>query len=234
MREKDRFVATVSHELRTPLTAIVGFGESLEAMLATREEPELMELASILTQEGRNMAFMVEDLLVAARSEMGRIKVRREEVDLASTAEEATAAIVDQMDGKVPALELEECPAIGDPVRIGQIIRNLLTNAARYGGANVRVSTQHRNGWATIEVADDGPPIPTDERERIFQPYERSSTRPAHPQSIGLGLSVCRKLARTMGGDVTYHHDGWSRFTVSLPRPTVEHRFDRPPSRSVA
>jgi signal transduction histidine kinase len=214
--EKDRFIATVSHELRTPLTAIIGFGESLEAMLADGD-PELTDLASILTQQGRTMAFMVEDLLVAARSEMGRITIRRQSLDLASTVEDVMRAVVDEMAGKTLVLDVDECAATGDPVRVGQIVRNLLTNAARYGGPRVHVSTSQSEGLAMVEVADDGPPIPSHEREQIFQPYERSSTRPAHPQSIGLGLSVCRKLARLMGGDVTYQHDGWSRFVVTLP-----------------
>jgi signal transduction histidine kinase len=124
---------------------------------------------------------------------------------------------VDQLAGKALTLDIDECVAVADPVRVGQIVRNLLTNAARYGGPHIEVSTSHRNGLATIEVADDGNPIPTHEREQIFLPYERSTARPAHPQSIGLGLSVCRKLARLMDGDVTYHHDGWSRFVVTLP-----------------
>ena len=169
------------------------------------------------------MAFMVEDLLVAARADFGRIKVRSELVDLGSAVDQVVSALSDQLDGHTLTVDIEDSEAIGDGTRVGQIIRNLVTNAGRYGGPAVVITTRTRDGLSTVEVADNGPPIPDDERELIFQPYERSTVRTAHPNSIGLGLSVCRKLARLMGGNVEYHHDGWSRFVLTLPAaPGVE------------
>jgi phosphoethanolamine N-methyltransferase len=107
--------------------------------------------------------------------------------------------------------------AWADPVRLRQIIRNLLSNRTRYGGPGHRVSTRTEGEMVLIEVADDGPPIPEDRREAIFLPFESGhDDRPS--DSAGLGLSVARDLARAMGGDLVYDHaGGYSILTVSLP-----------------
>ncbi len=104
-----------------------------------------------------------------------------------------------------------------DPVRLRQVLRNLLSNAARHGGPDVRLVVCSSADRALLEVRDNGAPLSSVERERIFLPYERSHEGDA-VGSVGLGLHVARLLARIMEGDLTYDHDGRDAvFQLELP-----------------
>jgi two-component system, OmpR family, sensor histidine kinase KdpD len=105
-----------------------------------------------------------------------------------------------------------------DSGRVRQIVRNLLVNARRYGSAPIRVVVFGNGDEVIVEVRDHGDPIPADEVDRIFERYYRARQTPGVTASVGVGLTVSRELARLMGGDLTYHHDGESVFTLSLPR----------------
>ena len=108
-----------------------------------------------------------------------------------------------------------------DPGRLRQVLRNLVSNAHRYGGDNVRILVLETNGSAVAEVRDSGGPLPAEEQERIFLPYERSQGS-AVVGSVGLGLHVARLLARLMGGDLTYDHSGAEAiFRLELPAQAV-------------
>ena len=107
---------------------------------------------------------------------------------------------------------------LADPTRLRQIIRNLLTNAERYGGPHVELRAEAVGANVTVTVCDDGPGIPPTEREAVFEEWQGSDIGTQHPQSIGLGLTISRRLARAMDGDLTYSYvDGESRFTLTLP-----------------
>ncbi len=109
-------------------------------------------------------------------------------------------------------------PAWADPSRLRQVIRNLMTNAVRYGGSTIRLSATQDEGFTIICLADDGPDIPEEEQAGIFEPYVRSRSTPASPGSMGVGLAVTRKLSRLMGGDLVYcRRDRWSSFELTLP-----------------
>jgi signal transduction histidine kinase len=91
----------------------------------------------------------------------------------------------------------------------------------------VKISLAETEGWARVRVMDDGPGIPTDDRERIFRPYERAHHRLGQPASVGLGLTVSRQLAILMGGSLEYDvRDGWSTFELKLPGSTLEEPDD--------
>jgi signal transduction histidine kinase len=109
--------------------------------------------------------------------------------------------------------------AVGDPARIRQILRNLVTNAIRYGGTSIQIVLSHQESrWVQIAVIDDGDGIPDVDRERVFEPYERAHHDPGRTESVGLGLAVSRTLARRMGGELTYEYKkGFSRFVLRLP-----------------
>ena len=109
--------------------------------------------------------------------------------------------------------------ALADPIRVRQIIRNLVTNALRYGGDEITITT-HRDGPdVTLVFSDNGEGIPNEYRQRIFEPYHRGESGTAEPQSIGLGLAVSRQLARLMDGDLTLRSDlGPATFQLTLPK----------------
>ncbi|MEX2280711.1 MAG: HAMP domain-containing sensor histidine kinase [Acidimicrobiia bacterium] len=214
---KDAFIAEISHELRTPLSAVVGLSASL--LEGARLLPEDRELLAMVSQQAEEMARIIDDLLVAAQADNRTLTVDRRAVDVCSEAEAVaagTGAEVECADMSVMAN--------ADPVRVRQIIRNLLTNAARYGRSPVTVDIAANGSQVTIDVSDTGDPIPEEARERIFEPYQTAHEDSSSGGSIGLGLAVSRTLAHLMGGDLTYSHNGRSTFTLTLPR----HVEDRP------
>jgi len=139
-----------------------------------------------------------------------------EPLDLAKEA----AAVVKAHDWTSQvAVDLEPAPAQADPKRLRQIIRNLVSNAIRYGGASVEVTTRTEGSVAILEVADDGPELSPADRERMFLPYERIRQENVPSGSIGLGLAVARTLSGLMGGtlDVT-RANGRNVFRLMLSR----------------
>ncbi len=211
LASKDAFIAEVSHELRTPLAAVVGLTASvLEGDDITEENRELLE---IVRNQGEEMAYIIEDLLVAARSDNRSLTVDIAVVD--AHTEVLSVASKRDVDVVAPA---EPVTVMADPVRTRQVLRNLLTNAARYGKAPVRVEISSNGEHVEIAVSDAGDAIPAEHRERIFEPYLTAHVGETKTGSIGLGLAISRSLARLMDGDLKYHHDGRSVFTLVLPR----------------
>ena len=216
LASKNEFVATVSHELRTPLTTIMGIAHEMRDQVGEFSSEELQEFAALLADESSDIAAIVDDLLVAARSEVGNLALDLRSVSLATELDAASGGI-SSIDVSGPP-DFGELRVIADPGRTRQIIRNLIVNAQRYGGPHIRVLADITEHHGIIEVRDSGRPIPAHEREQIFEPYRRSTTTDANPGSVGLGLTVSRRLARLMNGDVVYDHDGSeSIFRLELP-----------------
>ena len=212
LADKDRFVASVSHELRTPLTAVVGLAHTLADDPDGLTAEEKREFIGMIVQQGDEVAALVDDLLVAARAGSGHLALVVGEVDLVY---ELAAVIPDDIELISSA---EQVTVVGDPVRVRQVLRNLVSNAARYGGENKRARIWLRGVMGVVAVEDDGPAIPDNSIDSIFTAYGRAHDRPGRTDSVGLGLTVSRQLARMMGGDVTYGHDGrWTSFQLSLP-----------------
>lgn len=216
-RAKDELIASVSHELRTPLTAVVGFGRLLHESADTIPADERAELLELLVSQGTDLSNIVSDLLVAARTSTGSVEVASVPVNLHAQVNQVLESF---QHGKAAEIELagELVRAVGDPDRIRQIVRNLVSNALRYGGDTIRIELIADAGRARVLVCDDGTPIPEEDRERIFQPYRRAHAAPGLVDSLGLGLTISRQLAQLMHGDLTYRHeDGESIFELVLP-----------------
>jgi signal transduction histidine kinase len=104
-----------------------------------------------------------------------------------------------------------------DPLRVRQIVRNLLSNAVRYGGTTITVHLDSSDGRGRVVVADDGDGIPADAVDSIFETYTRAHSSAVRPGSVGIGLAVSRRLARLMGGDVVYEPGPPTAFVLTLP-----------------
>lgn len=217
LRSKDSFVASVSHELRTPLTVVTGMAHELRERWHELSPDEMVEFTEMLVEQSGDMADLIEDLLVAARSNIGNVAVRKEPVDLDEQVSSVLAGFQSQWSAEVTT-QLEPAVVDADPIRVRQIIRNLITNALRYGGPNIEVAMSSTVGAWTVKVIDDGPGIPKADRERIFEPYERAHDSEGQPGSVGLGLSVSRTLAELMGGSLTYQFEEKSIFALELSR----------------
>jgi signal transduction histidine kinase len=216
IRSKDELIASVSHELRTPLTVVHGLAQELDNGWMGFSVPEQKEFIAMIAQQSAEVAHIVEDLLVAARADIGKLPIQPDRVDLLDQLEAGVTA----SDGEIPVHRVGDGSpiAFADANRVRQIIRNLLSNAQRYGGPRIEARCGTNGSVAWLEVADDGEGIPEEDVVSVFQPYQRSHNAEGQPLSVGLGLTVSLKLARLMGGTLDYRNvEGWSVFRLELP-----------------
>jgi PAS domain S-box-containing protein len=222
LRIRDEFLSIASHELKTPLTAL-----QIE-LYAMRDVagPEADErLSRKLTRASRNadrLSRLIEMLLDVSRIATGRLTLTLEPFDLA----DAIAQVAETMRGTAEQARCEffhgaAGPIVGtwDRVRVEQVVMNLLSNAFRYGaGAPVSLTASAENGEAIIEVRDHGPGIPPADLGRIFERFERGSSR-RDQGGLGLGLYVSREIAHAHAGSITGRNlpDGGAVFAVRLP-----------------
>lgn len=217
LRSKDDLIASVSHEIRTPLTSIVGFARLLRDEAANLPASERREMAEILVRQSAELTAIIEDLLAAAKADIGKLEVSRFPVDLRAQAAQVLELWEPAAVERIRILG-ETVRCLGDPARVRQIIRNLVVNALRYGGPDIRIEVGIKPEGGFVLIADNGPGIPEQDREQIFEAYGRGSDVPGLAPSLGLGLHISRSLAHLMGGELTYrYHEGESTFEVSLP-----------------
>jgi signal transduction histidine kinase len=209
-----RFVADASHELRTPLTSVLANLELLAESLHGDEG----EAARSALRSSQRMRRLVADLLLLARTDVGRV-VPREPCDLARIAVEAAGEL-----GPVSSeheIVLDVHPAIVEAARdeIHRVSINLIENAIRYTppGTQIRVSTREREGEAQLIVQDDGPGVPPELRATLFERFVRGAGD--RGGSFGLGLAIVKAVAQTHGGGVELQSppEGGARFVVKLP-----------------
>lgn len=217
---RSQMLGTVSHELRNSLTGTLGLTDIVSTDLSMGIE-KARELISMAHEQAVDASAIVEDLLVASRLGRSALKVSQQTVDI----REDIATIVRRFAGDgvdITARVDESLPlASGDSLRIRQILRNLASNAVRYGGPSIHVVGSSEGDEVHITVADNGDGVPSPEKSTIFLPYRRSSTS-HHPDSVGLGLWISRELARAMNGDLHYgRKNGWTEFTLTLPMSDV-------------
>lgn len=220
VRSKGELVASISHELRTPLTAVVGFAQLLQDEPSALSPAKRAEMIRTIVEEGMDLTNIVEDLLASAKVEAGTLSVANVPVDLrAQVAQVLETGNLDAVDHI--RLDGHAVRATGDPARVRQILRNLISNGLRYGGERIQISVGGSETAARVLVTDDGPGVPPEDRERIFESYQRAHNAPGLTSSMGLGLTISRQLARLMKGDLTYRYqDGDSIFELLLPKAT--------------
>jgi signal transduction histidine kinase len=218
------FVSTASHELRTPLTMLQGTMELLEEDIRSGrlDEDDALRQVSIARTELDRLSALAGELLDLSRLDAA-VPLRSEPVELG----EIVRAIVAEFELRarerattiVAPLPDGPCWGRGDPDAVARVVRILLDNALRYGprGAPVRAEAHVRGINATITVADEGPGIPEDERDHIFERFHRGAAA-GSSGGFGLGLAIGRELARRMGGELAVVGDGsdGTRFALSL------------------
>lgn len=218
-KAKDRFIAAVSHELRTPLSAVVGFAGALANGVEAYSTDELTEMASVIYTQSIELTHLVDDLLTSERAASGNLTIQTADIALLDECHDIVAST--GLDVAVAVLGAS-VTAHADPLRTRQILRNLLTNAARYGGDKVEVEVAEIDGNALVSVRDNGGGVSHIDVEQIFEPYYRTQGEGSAPDSVGLGLAVARQLARLMGGDLEYRRSNqWTVFELTLPLSSV-------------
>jgi len=220
LRDLD-LVAVTSHEMRTPLAAIRGFVDTLRRRRHSMDDEQVGEFLEVIASQADRLTRLVDDLLVLAGLEAGGIVVTPEPVLLVPFLE---TVVRDEPGGDRVRLSVSaEAPATieTDPLRLHQIVANLLANALKYSSQDQPVSlvVTADGDDVVVDVADRGPGIPSDELPRIFEPYYRTAGGRAAADGAGLGLSITRRLAEALGGQLTASSvvgEG-SSFRVRLP-----------------
>ena len=226
---KTEFVSMVTHELRTPLTNIAGFAITMRDSWQELSVAEVEEFLRIIVGEAEHLANLVDDVLAIPRLEAGRLLVEAAEFPLQPAAFRITDLIFPAGGQRSASVAVSgRVRVYADPNRVEQVLRNLLENARKYGGDEIRVdATEHGDEWIIV-VADNGPGVPLEHRERIFGAFEQVTGGDARSDTgFGLGLAVARHLVEAMGGRIWYE-PGFpvgARFCFSLPaaaeRPTA-------------
>lgn len=224
-RRKDEFLATLAHELRNPLAPI---RNSLEILKLTPQDKEtVQEITSMMERQVHHLVRLVDDLLDVSRVIGGKIELRKETVDLADVLTGAVETSNSLMREKGHALEVsmpvESVLVNADPVRLTQIIGNLLTNAAKYTEANGRIWLHgERDGDEVVVcIRDTGIGISSDMLSRIFDLFVQADQASTRTQGgLGIGLTLVKNLVEMHSGIVTARSDGLgkgSEFQVRLP-----------------
>jgi signal transduction histidine kinase len=221
----------VTHDVKNPLGAAAGYAQLLsEGVVGPLAAPQ-REMVVRINRLVQTAVQTVTDLLELARAD-GALHIEYASTDLATIARE----VVEDHEGMARehgielAVSLQETPIVTDPQRVRQILANLVTNAIKYtpAGGNVRVSTAHNGSGARageqvgIEVRDTGPGIPRDLQGKVFEEFFRvRGTAPAENSGNGLGLAISRRIARLLGGDVTFadSESGGAVFTLWFNAP---------------
>jgi signal transduction histidine kinase len=226
-----RFVSAVTHELRTPLTTFQMYSEMLADGLVTTEEQRQQYLLT-LKEESQRLSGMVSNVLTHARLEERGGSRRYESTNLNELVARLNPALARRVESTPMALEVEidgpgDTPLSVDAEAVGQILGNLVDNAAKYANGTasptIHLHATGTNGSLVMTVRDHGPGIPREQAKAVFQPFERAGRDTADPvPGVGLGLALARGLARDMGGELTLEspNDGGALFRLELPAAT--------------
>jgi signal transduction histidine kinase/CheY-like chemotaxis protein len=223
---KSQFLAMVSHELRTPLNAIRGYADLIGVGVYGPVTKEQHDALARIRRSEAHLLGLINEMLEFARLEARSPEYRKDPVALADVVTDARAFVEPQLRAKALGFHATCEPgliALADPDRVRQIVLNLLSNALRFTppGGQVTLRGAREGNRVTLEVADTGIGIPSDQLERIFEPFVQLGRSLNTPKSgTGLGLAISRDLARGMGGDLTVasETDRGAAFTLSLPR----------------
>ncbi len=213
-----RFVSDASHELRSPLATLTA---ALEVVDADTSGKAWQELHPVMQAETERMRRLVEDLLLLARADDTGLRMQKTDVDL----DDLVSAEIQRLRSSTPELtvtgDVHPVRIVGDPVRLSQVLRNLVDNAARAAHTSVRLTTTEQNGSAVVTVEDDGDGIPEADRQRVFQRFVRLDTsRSRASGGSGLGLSIAQEITRAHQGTITLapSRAGGTKATITLPR----------------
>ena len=231
---KDQFIAMLGHELRHPLTPIT---HAIYLLRNGNPDPATLELLETIDTQSQTLLRFVNELLDLSRISHGLIEIRPERLDLGTVARNAVGAlqplIEERQHGVSLVLPADPVYVRGDPGRLGQVVSNLVENAAKYTepGGRITVTLEQRGVEAVLAVSDNGIGIDAENLDRIFEPFTQSHQPLASPSSgLGVGLSVVRRIMELHGGRVKATSAGpgkGSEFVASMPLSTADTRSDR-------
>jgi two-component system, OmpR family, sensor kinase len=231
LKRQREFVADASHELRTPLTSILANLELLQVSLQQPNQEDERAMVDSALRSSSRMSRLVGDLLLLARADAGRIGARTR-CDLAEIGRNASAEVAPTIGERELRIDSEQSlPVDGNPDELHRMVLNLLDNAVRHTPAGSRIELRLRTetGEAVVEVADDGPGVPPELREQIFERFVRGEgpADTAVGGGSGLGLAIVSAVATSHGGSAEVRNSdlGGALFRIRLPLRKSEHEI---------
>ncbi|HEU4325960.1 MAG TPA: ATP-binding protein [Roseiflexaceae bacterium] len=227
---RDRFLSVAAHELKTPLTPLLGQAQLLERRAAAdgQLDERYRRSAQVIAEQAGRLSLLIARLLDLSRLQSARAALASEQLDLSALARRLVEELRPTLTQHTLELALPPAPLLlnGDSVRLGQVLGNLLQNALKYspGGGAVALELRREDGWACVEVRDQGIGIPAEALPHLFTPFFRAANASRSATGgMGLGLSVVKELVELHGGRISVESaEGLgSRFCVWLP--TAEH-----------
>ena len=216
LRER-RFVSDASHELRSPVAAI---RQHAEIALAYPERTTTGELAEVVLEEDIRLQRIVEDLLLLTRVDEGTLQLRTAPVDLDDLMFDEATRLRTATGLRIDSSGISAGRVNGDRAQLERLIRNLTDNAARHAASEMRLALRQGDGRVELEVNDDGPGVPADMRDIVFERFRRlDAARDRQHGGAGLGLAIVAEIAVAHGGSVSVDDapSGGARFRVVLP-----------------
>ena len=224
-QHKSEFLASMSHELRTPLNAIIGFSEVLlERMFGELNERQDDYLRDIWSS-GKHLLELLNDILDLSKIEAGQMVLNRSEFDVRESLEYCLALVRERAIKQRMLLSLEVGPEVGlvnaDRLRFRQVVLNLLSNAVKFtpDGGRVGVRASIRDQILVVEVADTGPGVAAEDRQRIFDAFQQGTRHPEQTEGTGLGLTLSKRILELHGGRIWVESEAGkgSTFGFALP-----------------
>ncbi|MEZ4318588.1 MAG: ATP-binding protein [Myxococcota bacterium] len=221
-RAKSAFLATMSHELRTPLNAIIGYAEFVQEEL---EGAELADDVGRIERAGRELLSLINDVLDLSKIEAGKVELELKEVHVPSLIDDVAKQIAPLIASNENRLDVRVAPAIGptttDPTRLRQILRNLLSNAAKFTDHGVvALEVDLHEGALAFAVSDTGMGMSPEQLQRVWEPFTQAESS-THRRfgGTGLGLPITRHLCELLGGSIEVQSSpgNGTRFTARLP-----------------
>ena len=222
---KSEFLRSMSHELRTPLNAVLGFAQLIQRDASLAERPR--RLVEHVLKGGEHLLRLIDDVLDLARIEAGAVPLSLEAVAVREVYDEVLPALRALAEPRkislvIDPFEPDRVPVVrADRTRLVQIVLNFLSNAVKYGkvGGTAWLRTKVDGGWVRLSVVDDGPGIPADRQERMFQAFYRAGQETGPIEGTGIGLALTKRLAEMMNSRVGFRstEGQGSEFWVELP-----------------
>jgi PAS domain S-box-containing protein len=225
-QQKDEFVTMVHHEVRAPLTAVRGAIGLLEGGVAGDLDERGQELVEIALRNSERMERLVNDILASRKLDSGRMEFHLEEVKLMSLVEQAISGTTAYAANHGVGIELEEgvqdAMVRADPDRMIQVLTNVLSNAVRFSaeGDAVTVRAKRNGSMLRVEVSDNGPGIPEEFRDRVFEAFARGEHEAwRHRSGTGLGMNISKGIIEELGGSITFETeiDAGTTFLIDIP-----------------
>jgi signal transduction histidine kinase len=225
---KSRFLSSMSHELRTPLNAVIGLTEMMVTNAARFGTEKALEPLRRVNAAGTHLLSLINEVLDLSKIEAGKLELNSEPIDLPRLIDEVIGTAGQLAEKNQNRLVVEAQENVGalkaDPMRLKQILLNLLSNACKFtkdGEIALRMrKVADGRDWVELAVADTGIGLTAEQQAKLFQDFTQADSLTARRYGgTGLGLALSRKLARMMGGDVTVTSEAGkgSVFTVRLP-----------------